>query len=297
MPSSLFTATPDWGWPVVLYFFFGGIAGGSYAIAALIDLFGAEVDQPLARLGYFVSFGALLPCPPLLIVDLTRPERFWHLLVQSKTLLPMFKWWSPLSVGSWALLLFGGFALLSLLGALYDAGRLRWGALRILRHGLLRRLVPLAGAVFGFFVASYTGVLLAVTNRPIWSDTNLLGLLFLVSGASSATALLLLLGQRRGFAASASLHRLARFDNWLMGLELLALVLVVISLGPLAAAWLSLWGVALLVGVVLVGILIPLALHVRPRTLGGSTATAGALLALIGGFVLRAVVVLSSESL
>ena len=66
MPSStFFTAPPDWHWLVILYFFFGGIAGGSYLIAALIDLFGRVADRPLARLGYIVAFVAAIFCPTL----------------------------------------------------------------------------------------------------------------------------------------------------------------------------------------------------------------------------------------
>src|SRR5438105_14959105 len=103
MPSDTFvTAAPEWTWLVVLYFFVGGIAGGSYFIAALIDLFGREVDRPLARLGYYVAFPAVLLCGPLLIVDLKRPERFWHMLLQSaRGPVPMSTLWSPISVRSW----------------------------------------------------------------------------------------------------------------------------------------------------------------------------------------------------
>jgi formate-dependent nitrite reductase membrane component NrfD len=28
--STYFSAPPDWGWLIALYFFFGGLAGGSY---------------------------------------------------------------------------------------------------------------------------------------------------------------------------------------------------------------------------------------------------------------------------
>src|SRR5205085_123370 len=142
---------------------------------------------------------------------------------------------------------------------------LRGQPLLALRRPPLSTVVAAVGALCGFFVAGYTGVLLEVTNRPIWADTSLLGLLFLGSGASTAAALLLLLGHRRGWAAGGSLQRLVRMDNWLMLLELLVLVGVVLSLGPLARVWLSVWGLALVVGVVLVGILAPLVLHWVPR--------------------------------
>ncbi|MBI2760967.1 MAG: polysulfide reductase NrfD [Chloroflexi bacterium] len=300
MPSdTYFTQAPEWSWLVILYFFFGGIAGGSYFIAALIDLLGDEGDRPLARLGYFVAFPAVLLCGPLLILDLTRPERFWHMLIQSERgFVPMFKWWSPMSVGAWALLVFGAFTFVSFVGALSEVGVIRWRPVAALNSFLQRRRVrgvfAAVGAAFGFFLASYTGVLLSVTNRPIWADTKLLGLLFLTSAASTAAALLLLLGRRRNVDDGA-LHWLARLDSWVMIMELVVLALVVISLGSVAEEWLSAWGALLLVGVVLVGILVPLVLHRRPRLLGNFSIAAGAVAALIGGLVLRVVVVLSSE--
>src|SRR5882672_6626279 len=234
-PSDTYTtASPEWHWLVILYFFFGGIAGGSYALAALIDLFGAPDDRPLARLGFYVAFPAVVLCGPLLILDLTRPERFWHMVIQSERFLPMFKWWSPMSVGSWALTLFGAFSFLSFLAALAEDGRLPFPALRSLHTGLFGKLFVAVGAALAFFLASYTGVLLSVTNRPIWADTSLLGLLFLLSGASTAAALLLLLAGRRRAASGSALHSLSRLDDWVMVLELLALIGVVASLGAVA---------------------------------------------------------------
>jgi protein NrfD len=298
MPSdTYFTQPPEWSWLVILYFFFGGIAGGSFAIAALIDLFGDEVDRPLARLGYYVAFPALLLCGPLLIWDLNRPERFWHMLIKSETGTPILKYWSPMSAGAWSLLVFGAFATLAFIGALAEAGVLPmpWLA-RLLRRGPLKIAIAVVGGLAAFFLAGYTGVLLSVTNQPIWADTKLLGLLFLTSAASTAAALLLLLGQRRGAAAPASLAWLERLDMGVMVLELVALALVVISLGAVAEDWLSEWGLLLFVGVVLAGIVVPLALYLRPRLLGRMRVATVAVLVLAGGFILRAVVVLSAQS-
>ena len=98
------------------------------------------------------------------------------MLIASNTYRPMFKYWSPMSIGSWALTIFGIFAFVSFLGALADAERLPWPAWRKVHPpSLLGRCIAVIGGIFGFYVAGYTGVLLAVTNRPIWSDTPLLG--------------------------------------------------------------------------------------------------------------------------
>jgi formate-dependent nitrite reductase membrane component NrfD len=301
MPSStFFTTNPHWQWWIILYFFFGGIAAGSYVIATLVDLCGAPEDEPLARMGYYVAFVALLPCPLLLIVDLNRPERFWHMLIQSETGWPMLKHWSPMSVGSWALLMFGVCTLLSCLHALARGGRIHWGLARAVHRAMSHRrihgLFALLGSAFGFFVASYTGVLLAVTNRPIWADTPLLGLLFLTSAASTAAALLLLLGQRWRSVSGASLHRLGRMEAWVTLLELVVVSAMLLSLGPVMRVWLGAWGLGLMLIVVL-GMVVPLALHWRPRWLGGMSVPTAAGLALASGLLLRVVIVLQSEAL
>src|SRR5215472_12302484 len=68
--STFFSAPPDWGWLIVLYFFFGGLAGGCYFLAALIDLVGRPEDRPLARLGYYIAFPCVILSGLLLTVDL-----------------------------------------------------------------------------------------------------------------------------------------------------------------------------------------------------------------------------------
>ncbi len=288
--STFFSVAPEWGWLVVFYFFVGGLAGGSYFLAVLIDFFGRPEDRPLARLGYFISFPCIVLSGILLTLDLHRPERFWHMLFQSNTLRPMFKPWSPMSIGSWALAIFGFFCLISFLSALAESGALKWPAFRRLRPpGIFGAILSVIGGLLGFFVAGYTGVLLSVTNRPIWSDTPLLGLLFIVSAASISAALMLLLAERSRWTMP-GVRALHRMDAWVVALELIVLVAVVISLGPVARAWLNVWGLVLVLGVVLIGMLAPLALYWR-----NLNATAAAALVLIGGFILRLVVVFSAQ--
>jgi protein NrfD len=295
MSDTFFTKPPQWEWLIILYFFVGGIAGGSYFIAALLDLFGDLRDRPVARLGYYVALIGAVISAVLLTVDLGRPERFWHMLIQSERGWPMFKWWSPMSLGSWGISLFGLFAFLSALATLEEGGVVRRPGLRKLRKGVLGTLIAALGGLFGFFVAGYTGVLLSATNRPIWADTYFVGVLFLFSAASSAAAALILLGRWRGAETAATVHWLSWLDSGALVLELLALIALLVSLGSVARVWLSLWGVVLVVGVVVAGILLPLALHLRPRLLGQLSIPAAAVLVLVGGFLLRVVVVLSAE--
>jgi len=288
------TTSPEWGWLIVFYFFLGGISGGAAFLAAMLHLFGRREDRPMVRLGYLVALVALIPCAPLLIVDLTRPERFWHMLWQSETGGPILKWWSPISLGVWIITLFAGVLLLALLGAW--AGRLGVpGGLATLADGAVGKVIAAATGILGLFLAGYTGSLLTATNRPLWADTPLLGLLFLLSGISAGAALMLLLGWRRTHPAS--LSWLGRMDSYTTLVELVVLVVMLVTLGAVATAVLgNAWGLALLIGTLLLGLLVPLVAHVRPRLLGAATIPLAALFTLAGSFVLRSVIVLASEA-
>ena len=314
MSDTFFTSSPHWTWYIIFYFFVGGIAGGAFFLAALLHFFGRPEDRRISRLGYYVACAGVLVSGLLLTADLTRPERFWHMLIQSNTGRPMFKAWSPMSVGSWGVMLFGLFASLGALGALVEEGRLnwkplRWPLVRALNGRLPAGLIAAAGSVFGLFLAGHTGVLLSVTNRPIWADSNLLGVLFLFSGVSTGAASLILLSHwRRAGSPSpspASVEWLARFDRGALSLELVALIAFLVSLGSVARVFVGWWGVVLLVGVVGAGIVAPLVLERRAAAEGGGGGHGGgggghrhllraAALVLVGGLLLRVVVLLSS---
>ena len=80
-----YVADPHWHGYIVWYFYLGGIAAGAYALASLADLFGDEDDRRASRFAHYIAFPLVNVCGVLLIVDLGRPERFWHMLIQSET--------------------------------------------------------------------------------------------------------------------------------------------------------------------------------------------------------------------
>jgi formate-dependent nitrite reductase membrane component NrfD len=301
---NLFVADPDWGLWIILYFYLGGIAAGAYFMATLIDLMGHDEDRELPRIGYQIAFPLVSLCGLFLIIDLERPERFWHMLFKSEVVKAaftegwpfsgagwhqmrdafLFKYWSPMSVGAWALALFGLCSFLSFLSTLWPGGRLE----RLFRHGWSGRVLQVVGSLVGFFIAAYTGALLTATNQPIWSDSVWVAPLFLASAASTGIALMILIAEQRHVAAEA-LKRLERADLWALGLELAIFAGFLASLGGNLLALLQSWhGRLFVVGVLVVGLLVPLAFHLR---LGLSLTARGAILAalfaLFGGFLLR----------
>ncbi len=287
-----FAADPRWGWWIVWYFTLGGIAAGAYFMACLIELIGGEDDRRLGRVGYFLAAPLIAVCGVLLILDLDQPSRFWHMLLDAETWRPHVKWWSPMSIGAWALLVFGSISTISFVGALAESGRRglgRFAALATRIHrGFFGWAFDLSGTVCGFFIASYTGALLTATNQPVWSDSPWVAAMFLASSATSGLAAMRLLGDWRGGIAGESLAKLDRVDGWALGLEICTILLFLSSQRASAAPIFKVpptWW--LLIGTLVLGAGVPLVLRLAPRRPGRWPHRVAAVLVLAGGFVLR----------
>jgi protein NrfD len=297
-------ANPDWGLWIIAYFFFGGIAAGSYFVAILIEWFGAEEDRALARIAYLIAFPLLLLCTVCLIADLNRPERFWHMMLKSEVTkealkegfpfsgagwslamhAPAFKYWSPMSAGSWGLAIFGACSFVSFLTAVWPKG---WPD-RLLTRMWPHLVLQIIGSVCGFFVASYTGALLSASNQPLWSDTTWLSPLFLASAASTSVATMTLIARWKHVGTPAGREHLGGAELVLIGLEFLVLGIFAISLGDNLMPVLSTVHGKILFGApLLLGVAAPLLLHafVAPQR-GWGVPTAAACV-LVGGLLLR----------
>jgi formate-dependent nitrite reductase membrane component NrfD len=300
-----FVRAPNWTWYILFYFFLAGLSGGSYVLASLFRLRGGAADEAAARVGYYVAFLTLLGCPGLLTLDLGQPMRFWHMLVNTTPgdRGPIVKYWSPMSVGAWALVAYGVFATVSFFGALAADGVVpaRW--LARLLGGVLGKVWSLLGMLVGLFVAGYTGVLLAVSNQPVWSDTWSLGALFLASGLAGSAALLGWLVRFRREARERA-GALVRGERFFVVLELALIVLFAVTLiqaGTLGRAfgfpWLLLWVFAALAG------LLPWLRRAAARvatTPEGTTHTVApglvlTVVVLVGVLALRAAVIFSAQ--
>jgi formate-dependent nitrite reductase membrane component NrfD len=269
---------------IVWYFFLGGIAGGAYFTAAIADNFGGRRDREIARIGYLIALPLVLACGVLLILDLGTPSRFMNMM-------KMFKFWNPMSIGAWGLGAFGAFSLVCALLSFGDSEA----------RAALRRNVSKVGSWSGFFLAAYTGVLLSNTAQPIWRDARLMGALFLASGASTGLASIAVISYFKGANLGEGWSKLKKADSFAMMVELGLLVALVLMLGPAADPLikgrfaLAFWG-----GLVALGLVIPLALSFvkagaeKERTAGGTLAIASVLV-LIGGFLLRYVIIMAGQ--
>jgi len=195
---------PVWTWEVPAYFWLGGMAAGAYVTASLAQGFGSADDRRATAGGYYLAAAALVPCAPLLIADLGRPDRFHHML-------RIFKPLSPMNLGAWTLTGFTPIAFARAASHAASTGLLR-GPLGALARLVPTRLAELAGCALGLTLAGYSGVLLAATNIPLWAKSKLLGGLFMASALASGSAAVTLQAARRG-APDATLHRLAALES------------------------------------------------------------------------------------
>jgi formate-dependent nitrite reductase membrane component NrfD len=320
-----------WGWEIPVYLFVGGIVAGMMILAgtAMLRMAKGEdtrsffsVQTPL--LGFMLlnlGMGALF-------LDLAHKLYVWAVYLS-------FEPTSPMSWGSWVLLLVYGVLLVSALIRLPDAWPWLAQRLPVLQRasdGLLARpalikALAWTNIVLGVLLGVYTGILLnTMVARPLW-NTTILAPLFLVSGLSAAAAMVHLATRVfpgrpaprsliGGALASMVQHlgpqppakhtadAIVRADIGFLAIELLLVGLLVIGLlsstaSQAAAAALILGGpytAAFWVGVVTVGIMVPLLLQALELNHRIPHTVVPALLVLAGGFALRWVMVNAGQA-
>jgi formate-dependent nitrite reductase membrane component NrfD len=285
-----------WGMPVILYLFLAGVGAGAVTVSSSVLLRGG---------GGGFGGGHVL--------ELGRPFRALNLFKVINL--------SPMSVGSWLVLLF-------IWTSLFYALAFLPSFLPQLKR-FSDRLAPLRGALawinvpLGIGVAVYTGILLgAMPSRPLW-NSPILALLFMISALSTGVATIILARTifhrkssepaiERQFHDSAYL--LTATDVMLIGFELMVIFLFVmfahLTVGNVKyAVSIILPGgdMALMfwVWVVLIGLLLPALVElvfVTPKLLYHRDYAAPRMIeiavsvsVLIGGFMLRYVVVVAGQ--
>jgi formate-dependent nitrite reductase membrane component NrfD len=320
-----------WGWEIPVYLFLGGLVAGMMVFAGIAMLKTAKGEDPRT----FFSLQAPLAAFVLLnvgmlalLLDLSHPLYVWAIYI---TFMPS----SPMAWGSWVLLAVYPILLASALIRLPESwpwiGRALpftqtasdWFVERPARINALGWI----NIVFGVVVGVYTGILLnTMVARPLW-NTAVLPVLFLVSGLSAAAAALHLaakvfgrrpapdgvvagalaaLGQPLGPQPPAiqTADSLQRADLGLLAFELMLIFLLLVGLATSSAshaaaagllfsgsyAWLF-WG-----GVVIAGIVVPLALQLLELSHRIRHTVVPAVLVLAGGFALRWVLVNAGQA-
>jgi protein NrfD len=320
-----------WEWPLAIYLWIAGIAGGAYFAGFLMSRFGKGRLDLLPKVATFVGVPLVLLGSLVLVLDLGQQARAWHLFINTLVQPPrpnIFPY-SPMSLGSYILLIYAVLGIVMI--ALWWVGSFEPEELRLtVLSGLASVIRPLAPAtkvlswiesVLAVLLISYTGVLLSATNQPLWGGQLLLPALFVASAISTGTAALVL-ALRTGLGSVLDLlfggegtaiprrvvQSLTRASLILGIIELTVLtgyVVWVSAFSPpttAAAARVLLTGpmsYLFWVGVVLMGLLIALVLEITEARTGRQYVVGAAFLlpslVLLGGFILRVVVLFGGQ--
>jgi len=305
----------NWGLPVILYLFLGGLGAGAGAVSASVLLRAGGGDRPgpsfeIARWGALIAPITVIVGTVAIIFELgTFQAGNWIRWVNLFRTINL----SPMSIGSWVLALF----ILVSLGYAYtffQKAPQPGDARHSLRKMLAWVMVPL-----GVGVALYTGILLgAMPARPFW-NSPILALLFLVSALSTGVAAILFVRTLFGLkhAESTAEHKdsylMTSSDVLLIGFEIAVVFLFVMY------AHLTIGSVETAVGVILGGELtalfwlgfvvlglalpalielkyvIPTLLYQKEYAIPRVVELVLCALVLIGGFLLRYVVVVAGQ--
>lgn len=320
-----------WGWEVAFYLFLGGLTAGILVIAALLILFKKEDKYPLAATQLPVLAPILLSLGMFfLFLDLDHKVAVWRFYTAFKFTSPM-SWgaWILLLVYPVNILLIlatvrRGFpklfqTVLSCIqtGTLSADGVIKQekkqnnqngnkglGKAFLTVHNVLLNLVEWSEknikwiAIFtvtgGIMLGIYTGILLSsLAARPFW-NSSLMGPLFLTSGLSTAAALIILLSKNHD-----ERHFFAKLDMGLITAEMGLLFLFI--LGMVSSHVQQLNAVQMILGgemtapfwvlVVGIGLLLPLFLESLEMKGKSIPAFLSPVLILLGGVVLRLVMV------
>jgi protein NrfD len=291
-----------WGWEIPVYLFLGGFTAGIMVLSGWALWRGRRNPRShptfsLASSGLFVLGLATISLGMLaLFLDLSHKAYVWRLYLTMKP-------WSPMSWGSWILILvypvlFAAVLLeppRQLVRLVPSVGPL---SRRLADDLLLRRSLGFVSMATGIGLGIYTGILLsALGARPLWSS-GLLGPLFLASGLSSSAA----------FAHWASpepeeRRQLAWLDNLFLTIELGLIGMLLIGLASSTeahaeAARLVLGGpftAVFWVGVVFLGILLPLVIQSLAVTHRIIHTPIAPILVMLGGLALRFVIVYAGQ--
>lgn len=291
-----------WGWEIPVYLFLGGFTAGIMILSGWALWHGrrnprSHATFSLASSGLFLLGLATISAGMLsLFLDLARKLNVWRLYV---TIEPR----SPMSWGAWILLLVYPVLIAGVLldpprRLLQRAPSLVPPCRRLGADARIRRAVGFASIATGVALGIYTGILLsALGARPLWSG-GVLGPLFLVSGLSTGAA----------FAHGVSpepeeREQMARLDNLLLTVELGLIALLLAGLvssseAHAQAARLLLSGpytAVFWVGVVGLGILLPLAIQTLAVMRRVAHTPIAPVLVLLGGLALRFVIVSAGQ--
>ncbi|MBN3053035.1 cytochrome c nitrite reductase subunit NrfD [Pectobacterium brasiliense] len=302
--SAFHFASLVWDWPIAIYLFLVGISAGLVTLAVLLRRYHPEqatADSTLMRTTLILAPCTIIFGLLILVFHLTRPWTFWKLMFH-------YSFTSVMSVG---VMLFQVYMaalavwLVNIFSEQVIVLQQRWLPKLTLVPKVLGWLAPLQKSLdivmllLAVMLGAYTGFLLSALKTYPLLNNPILPALFLFSGVSSgaAVALIAMACRYRGNPHSEEAHFIHRVETPVVWLEIFLLFAFFIGLALgddgkqralVAAVGGGFWAVWFWLGVVGIGLVIPLLLKSwasRQHSPYGVLAVCG--LSLVGVLLLR----------
>ncbi len=183
-----------WHWQIPSYLFLGGLAAGILFFASFFTIMGKEhkMEATVKKAPLLVPFILMLGLF-FLFLDLKHKLYFWQLYTTIRLE-------SPMGWGSWVLMIITPISILwsaSYVKEVFPNWDWKFKILNTIEAWLIknRKIIAWPMAIYAVILGIYTGILLSAFNaRPLW-NTSILGPLFLVSGMSTAAAVIMLMSK------------------------------------------------------------------------------------------------------
>lgn len=183
-----------WHWQIPSYLFLGGLAAGLLFFASFFTIMGKEnkMQATVKKAPLIVPFVLILGLF-FLFLDLKHKLWFWQLYTTIRLE-------SPMGWGSWVLMIITPISILwsaSYVKEVFPNWDWKFKFLNTIEAWLIknRKIIAWPMAIYSVILGIYTGILLSAFNaRPLW-NTSILGPLFLVSGMSTAAAVIMLMSK------------------------------------------------------------------------------------------------------
>ncbi|MCF6358847.1 MAG: polysulfide reductase NrfD [Draconibacterium sp.] len=231
-----------------------------------------------------------------LFLDLENKLYVWRLYTT-------FEITSPMSWGSWILLLIYPILIVGMIIGLPDKYIEKYSFLRSIRTFFVTKTsrvkaLGMLYILFGVMLGMYTGVLLSSMGaRPLWS-TSILWVLFLSSGISGGAALVHMITKDKYES-----DLLLKADNIFLSIELVVIIMMLVSLVSTSevhmnAAMLLISGeyaIRFWVLVVGLGILVPLIIQILTVNNIVKHIVIAPIMVILGGLALRFIIVAAGQ--
>jgi Ni/Fe-hydrogenase subunit HybB-like protein len=192
----------SWGVYIVNFVFFIGISMAGSLISAMLRLSNAHWRHPISRLAEAITVFSLMVAGPMIIIDMGRPDRFWHVIYYGRLQSPIL--WDVLSLTSY---LAGSFLYLYVpmipdlailrdtpglsrwRQKLYTVLSMRWNGTPE-QHRALEKAVSVMAIVIlpvAISIHTVTAWLFGMTLRPGWHST-IIGPDFVIGALYSGVA-------------------------------------------------------------------------------------------------------------